>query len=359
MNKKTFNLEHLVRAIVLTTVAGFLLYYNMNKKTILVLQSYNTDYAWVRDVDEGIKRAVAKENAGLNILYHYMDTKNHPDDPSKKKAAEIAKEIIRITKPNVVVSVDDDAQNFVMKEYNNDPSMVNVFAGVNAKAEKYGYTTATNVTGILERIPIEGIKEFVEVIAKQKGIKTPVRIAHVADDSKVVKSDDTNMHEYPNWAPMKFVKSQFANTFSEWKEIIKNADKSMDIMLISNYRKVYEDKEKKKLVPFKEVMKWAYENSPIPIIGINGFVTEDGAAISIGASPFEQGEVSMTMAIDIAKGRKKVGELPIQTAEQFIVLIHQGRLAEKFSNKGVVLPRIYEAFARATSKYIKDETTKK
>eukprot|EP01037_Dinobryon_pediforme_P011688 gene11688-11777_t len=128
-----------------------------HRKTLLILHSYGSDYAWVRDVNIGVKRVI-RGKTNYNILWHYMDTKNHPEEEYKQKAGIIARRVVDYVKPDVVLAIDDDAQGYVMKHYLNRDDIQIVFAGVNAKPSQYGYDKGTNVTGVLERIPYEGIK---------------------------------------------------------------------------------------------------------------------------------------------------------------------------------------------------------
>lgn len=318
----------------------------MQRKTILILHSYHPEYSWVRDVNEGIKR-VLKDQSFVNVRWHYMDTKNHPDQAFKTKAGAIARKVIDFVKPDVLLAVDDDAQEFAAQFYKDVPGIKIVYAGVNALPERYGYDKAKNVTGILERIPIKGVKDAILLLTKEKGMKGPIRVAHVSDNSLVVQFDDHNMHTSKDWAPLNFIPSFLVENFDDWKKVILEADKHMDFMLISNYRKIAISKDNPKLVPFKEVMKWAFENSPVPIIGINGFVCEDGAAISIATSPFEQGEVSIQMALDLVSGGKDIEDIKNEQTKQYIVIIDETRLKKSEIN----LPGVYQNFARAINKF--------
>lgn len=53
---------------------GFLVYANVQKPRILVLHSYDKEYAWTRDVSVGIRRVLDKYPY-YSIKWHYMDTK--------------------------------------------------------------------------------------------------------------------------------------------------------------------------------------------------------------------------------------------------------------------------------------------
>ncbi|MBY0281752.1 MAG: hypothetical protein K2W94_06290 [Alphaproteobacteria bacterium] len=346
---KKFKINKLLPFVATTVIFSYFVFFNMQRKTILILHSYHPEYSWVRDVNEGIKR-VLKDQSFVNIRWHYMDTKRHPDTSFKAKAGAIAKKVIDFVRPDVLLAVDDDAHEYAAQFYKNNPNIKIVHAGINAPPERYGYDKANNVVGILERIPIQGIKNAILIFAKEKGLEGPVRVSHVSDNSMVVQFDDHNMHASKDWDPLEFAPSFLVPTFDEWKKVILEADKHMDIMLVSNYRKMAYSKTNPQLVPYKEVMRWAFENSPVPIIGINGFVCEDGAAISIATSPFEQGEVSIQMALDLVGG-KAIEDIPNEQTRQHIVIIDEAR----FKKSKIKLPNVYESFARAINKFFPDK----
>ncbi|MCP5117868.1 MAG: hypothetical protein GY953_44175, partial [bacterium] len=89
----------------------------------------------------------------------------------------------------------------------------------------------------------------------------------------------------------------------------------------------------------------------IPVIGINVFNVEDGAAIAVGASPFEQGEVAATMAETLLEQGIRGKELAMVVNHQYVVAIQQNALRKR----DLKLPQIYETFARTTSTYIEGE----
>jgi len=337
----------LVPFIATTVIFAMIMFLQVQRKTILILHSYAPDYSWVRDVNEGIKR-VLQNKSFINVQWHYMDTKNHPQPAYKKKAGITAQKVIDFVEPEVVLAIDDDAQEFAAQFYKNKPDIYVVYAGVNALPERYGYHEAKNVVGILERLPINGIKDAIFILADQLGIKGSPRISHVSDSSAVVKFDDFNMHSSKDWDPLVLGPSFLVETFDDWKKAILEADKHMDFMLVSNYRKILRSKDNKnEFVPYKEAMQWAFEHSPVPIIGINGFVCEDGAAISIATSPFEQGEVSMQIAVDLVSGKRNIQEIKTTQTSQYIIVMNESRLAKA----KMKLPSAYKAFAKAINRY--------
>jgi len=306
----------------------------------LVLNSYNTDYSWTRDVNEGLKK-VLSSTSSYNLRWHYMDTKNNPSESHKQRAGLLARRIIDEIKPNIIIAIDDDAQEYVAKYYVGQKGIHIIFSGVNATPDTYGYDRADNVTGILERLPLAGVKDTLIEIQKNNADVKDLRLMHLSDDSGTVRSDDEFLHNYgKEWDPVTLVPSVLVHRYSEWKKAVLNAPQAANFLLISNYRKIYDHTGK--LVPANEIMKWTIDNSKLPIIGVNGFTVEDGARFAVATSPFEQGEVAAKMALQILKG-KKTSEIGITQTKQFIIYM-RGQFDWK-------LPSIYEAFARAANKY--------
>ncbi len=324
-------------------VIGFIfisLVYNINKPIILIIHSYNTDYSWTRDVNEGMKK-VLSSTSSYNIRWHYMDTKNNPSESHKQRAGLLARRVVDEIKPNIIIAIDDDAQEYVAKYYIDQPGIQIVYSGVNASPEVYGYDRATNVTGIQERLPLSGVRDTLVEIQKNNPNLSEIKLMHLSDDSGTVQADDEFLLNFGSkWDPVKLVPSILVHKYSEWQKAVRLAPERANFLLISNYRKVYDDSGK--LVPATEVMKWTVENSKIPIVGVNGFTVEDGAKFAVATSPFEQGEVAADIAVELLSG-KKISELPPAQTKQFIIYM-RGKYEW-------VLPSIYEAFARAANKY--------
>ena len=145
----------------------FVVFANLNKPRVFVLHSYSTEFSWVKDINTGLNRIL--RNRPYAIRWHYMDTKRHPSLEYKKKAGETAVKMIKQWKPNIIIAVDDNAQEFAAAHFKNYRNINIVFTGVNATVKSYGYDKAKNVTGVLERIPFNEFREvFVQLLPKNK-----------------------------------------------------------------------------------------------------------------------------------------------------------------------------------------------
>lgn len=342
---KKWPFERVMATVFMLITLALFGWYNMSKPRILVLHSYDKDYAWTRDVNVGLMRGF-KTKFLYQVNWYYMDTKRHPSPEFKKSAGIAARNVIKSTQPDVVIAIDDDAQEYAAKYFINDPHIKIVYAGINNQAEDYGYDKANNVTGILERLPLAAMRETFSSVENYKSFNHPIRIAYLGDKSATVAGDAEQIQQF-NWAPHQLVSVALVKSFPEWQQQVQALEKSADIILVTGYRGLTDASTSKKLVPFKEVVEWTEKNSAIPVISGNGFFTEDGGMLAIGTSPYEQGEVAAQKSLAIILEKKKPVELTPESSQHFIVTMSGSKMeAHHFT-----LPRVYEAAARIGDKY--------
>ena len=336
-------------ATFLIVMVVLLTWFKLTQPRILVLQSYDQGYEWVRDVDIGLKRALDSK-LRYRVHTHYMDLKNHPDKNSKRKAALLARRAIDNWNPDVIIAIDDDAQEYVVKDMVNKKGLSIIFAGINGNTESYGYDKAKNATGILERKPLFDLRAAVLAMRYASSGK-PVgnRVIHIGDTSGSVALDNKQIHAF-DWAPLVLVDSILATTFDDWKAAVADAAKRADVVLITNYRALYRQKGKPEVVSAKEVSRWTLANATVPLVGMSGFFVEEGGMFAIGSSGFEQGNVSAKMAIRLIDNDMSTQDLPVVMPQQFIVYMRKSAMKKS----DIVLPNLYESFARATNNYYEE-----
>lgn len=327
--------------LTLSSIAWF----KVSQPRILILHSYAPDYSWTRDIDLGLKR-VLDAKLRYKVQWHYMDTKNHPSTEFKRKAGALAYRAIEALNPDVVIASDDDAQAYAVKTFAGQPDIAIIFAGINGSIDAYGYDKVNNVTGIYERKPLRSLLRALEQMRHADGSELGRRIVHIGDQSSSVKIDASEIDSF-DWAPFRIIGSQLVNTFDQWKQAVRQTKGKADVILISNYRNLYEVDGKPTLVAPSTVMQWTESNSPVPVVGTGGFVVEDGGMFAVGASGFEQGENSARMAIEVLDRGAIPKDLPQVMPQHFLVYIRRPLM----SKRDITLPPLYEAFARALNNY--------
>jgi len=319
------------------------LWENYHKPRLLVLESYDKDYVWTQEVEEGIAREL-DGNHWVTIRHHYMRTKRFSDAPSLRRAAAAGRKAVDDFRPQVILAVDDYAQKLVARYYVNKPGIKIVFAGVNGRIEPYGYDHAANVTGILERKQIAALREILTILAGSAG--RPLKVAYLSDPALSSRCNVDTAAEC-DWSPHDYLGGYIVPDFVRWQKKVRELAGGLDYLLVSGYRKLPRRLGEEGFVPPKEVMAWTVANLKVPVIGMNVFNSRDGAMLSVGVSPYEQGEVAAKMALDLLSGRREVKDIPIKRASQYVVSMSESAMARY----RVKVPRVFEAFARATDNF--------
>ncbi len=340
-----FRLETLVIAIFLIGSVSLLTWFNLSKPRILILHSYDKEYSWVKDVNTGLKRVLDKRR-DYTLRWYYLDTKRHPWPDYKANAGLAARRVIDDMQPDIVIAVDDDAQQYVTRHYLNHPHIKIVFAGVNNEPQAYGFEQAKNVTGILERLPLDALQETLQMAAQRNHWQRPLRIRFIGDRSETVLGDEKYFRSHA-WSPFVLKESRLVDTFPEWQKAVQESAADTDVLINSNYRKIMRSASDSSLVPAHELIAWTERYAQIPVIGANGFYAEDGGMLAIGTSPYEQGEVAARLATEILDHQMQPQQLPFLVTHQFVVAMRASVLRERHFD----LPRVYEAGARASNKF--------
>lgn len=341
------NLKSLLVVIFCVQVAIMLLWFNISKPRLLILHSYDEGYSWVRDINIGLNR-ILRNHSHFSIRWHYLDTKRHPWPAYKDSVGILARRMIDEWQPDVIIAMDDDAQEYVTKYYNNKHGVSIVFGGVNNEPEDYGFDKANNVTGILERLPLEAVKEGLMTFSAQRNGGRSIRVFFIGDTSETVDGDYKWIKSF-KWDPIRLVGAKLVDTLDEWKATIKQASQTSDYILTSNYRRIYRNKDSKELVPPKELIDKTASISSVPVIGTNAFFAEDGGMLAIATSPLEQGEVAARMAVDIIDNHKNPRQIPIVKTSQAVISMNESRMR----SFGFKVPMVYESCARAANYFFK------
>ncbi len=323
--------------VFLLMVSLFLIYKAVERPRVLILHSYATDFSWTHDMDAGVERALG--DRPYNIRYYYMDTKKHPGLEYRKKAGTAARKFIRDWEPSVILAFDDNAQEFVGKYFVNDPDIDIVYAGINADIAMYGYDKADNVRGILEKIPWAAAQKVLIDLLDGRG-----RLLHLSDDSDTSRFVHESIMDF-DWSPFQLVGSRLIGNFDEWKKAVKDAEGKVDCLLITHYHTIRDPENPEKVVKPESVIKWTVEHSDLPMLGFWRFFMEDGGMMAVGLSPFEQGEVSGRMVIDIIERGIKAGKVGHKLNRLFVMYIRKSAFYERLPGKKI--PVEIEAFADA------------
>ncbi|POZ62299.1 ABC transporter substrate-binding protein [Chromobacterium alticapitis] len=324
--------------------AALVVAHKLHSARILIIHSYDEDYSWVKEENDGLTRFFNK-HPEVSLHWHYLDLKRHGDEDSQRAAAAAAANVIARWKPDVLILVDDIAQKLVGARHLNQPDLKIVFAGVNSEPQAYGYDKANNVTGILERKPLRAVDDTLQTLWHNSdgdaGVKP--RALLIGDKSFDFAAGLFEYQDFQNqWRHIRWMPPVTADTFEEWKMLVLRAPAVADFLLVSDYRQLKREPGGKIFVPPAEAMAWTERNAKIPVLGLTTAATQDGAMMGVATAGYEQGWEAARMAYALTRG-VPLSQLPIIKGKESMVSIRKSAL----ERRGFEMPFIYEAFARA------------
>jgi ABC-type uncharacterized transport system substrate-binding protein len=275
-------------------------------KKVFVVQSYYHDYGWVQSITRGVRIVLDSQN--VDLQFFYMDTKRNPNKEWMVQKGNEAKIIIGQWNPDVIITVDDNAQEYVGKILAQEGKIPVVFCGVNTNPQRYGYP-ASNVTGVLE---LPHFKESISFLKKVLEKDRPLRLVVMSDCSATtdyafdaMKAQVDSEVEVLDWSkPV---------TVEEWKQKVQDSQSKSDAIAIYLYHTILQSPDSKQSIDPKEIISWTIQNSNIPILGFFPFSAEDGSLCGVLESGLEQGKMAGQMALKILHGAKPAS-LEIQTS---------------------------------------------
>ncbi|MEN6307757.1 MAG: ABC transporter substrate binding protein [Anaerohalosphaeraceae bacterium] len=222
----------------------------------------------------------------VDLQCFYMDTKRNPSPAWAKQKAQEAMDVIGQWMPQAVITVDDNALNYVGRPLIQSGVQPVVFCGINSNPAQYGYP-APNLTGVIER---PHFKESVALFRKITSKTGPVRI--------VVLSDSSETSQFT----LDYMKTQVDSSFvvldwimpdnqEQWQKAVLESQHA-DAIAVYLYHTVLQSQDSQAVCEPQELMAWTAEHSTVPIIGFLTFAVDDGSLCGMLESGVEQGALA-------------------------------------------------------------------
>lgn len=299
-----------------------------NPWRVLVVQSYNPEYIWTANIDQGIREAL--KDLSVEFEFHYLDAKRRPE-PSRiaTECATLARHM-QAWNPDMVIAGDDAAQASFVVPYCKDKARPQViFCGVNARPEEYGYPAA-NVSGVLEKF------HFRQSFALMKEIMPTARsVAYLSDDSAPGGFLVRDLRDEETLGPfaLNLAGVETVHTFEQWKAAVLKYQDKTDVLALGIYHSLRSGTGNS-TVPVEQVVAWTNSVLRKPTLGFADFAPDHGILCGVLESGGEQGFVAGSMAKEVLLSQRLAGQLPIRTNMEGMVMLNL-RTAEHL---GLVIP---------------------
>jgi len=267
----------------------------VQKKRILLIDSYHRGYDWSDGITEGILKilkgrlsdvddSVDCSDSSVDIKIIRMDTKRNNSRQFIEKAALRTKSIIEQWNPDVVIACDDNASKHLVVPFYKDSEIPFVFCGVNWDVSEYNYPFS-NVTGMVE---VSLITQMLETLRKYSdGDRIGILSPGTYTERKVIDI-------YKSKLNIRFYREIYVDTFDQWKREYKKIQGEVDQLIVINYAGIDDfDKE--------EAIRYVRNNSRVPSGSLMELMSPF-VHVVYSKLPDEQGEWAASAALKILSG---------------------------------------------------------
>ena len=294
---------------------------------ILVVHSYHEDQKeHVVEMTKGIEEAL--DGVACQLRFVHMDTKRKTSEAWKRAAGQQAKLVLADYRPQVVLTMDDNAQQYFARDYAGAPGPPwFVFSGVNAEPGRYGFP-AGNVTGVLER---PNVVESIELLRK---IRPDVKnLLVLADRSET--TDPLIAYFKTLTLPVTVVAYEQPVTLEAWHAALERYHSRVDAIALYVVRTIARSATDPTKVPEQELVGMINEQYHLATVGLYDSAAQSGVLCGVSVSMREQGHAAGQIARELLAGKKPADftvkptdhgriQLNLRTAEHLGIQIPYG-----------------------------------
>ncbi len=343
MNNKARNI---LVGIFLTLFVSVLFVFQNVKPSIFILHSYDRVHARMRSLDRGFQRSLAINRGPIEVRRYYLDLNRLKNGRERKAQESEAKRALTVAKPDLVLAIDDEANDFLSRNFGPHYPFRIFYVSLNQDPARYAYNLSEKVAGISEKLPLDGIKEALPYLHS----KTSLRIGAVGVANQTGRAELAQLEKF-SWGPHKLTKTGLFQTADEWKTFVKSIDKEVDVLLVLSYIGLYSYHGETEITD-QELISWLEKNSEALPIGIQGTFVDDGGTIAFATDESADGEKSMDQAIEWLSHANRSPPSHIIHQPHFELYLHE----ERMNKRRLSLPLIYQELARKSSEHQSQET---
>ncbi|MBH1942263.1 hypothetical protein I5677_15285 [Mobilitalea sibirica] len=302
---------------------------NLEKKDVLIINSYQNGLSWTDQEEEGIIEILHKANFKSSIYIEYMDWKNYPT----KDNLELFYSQLNYKYANkhldIIITTDDAALEFALKNREKlFPNTPIVFSGVNERGVQSLLEGFSDVTGVVESIDAE--KTIEAALKINPDLK---EIAVVFDNTESgISTGELTIQEIHRIAPDVKVTALNDGSYTDILNQIDLISKDSAILITTYYMD-----DEGVVVGFEDFTEMISQRSRVPVYHLYEFGMNHGAIGGSMLSGKLQGEKAAGLAVKILQG-VSIDKLPMVKEKTTRYIFDYNQLI-RFSIPETSLPR--------------------
>ena len=304
-------------------------------RRVYIAASYEKEHVCGWPQEEGVLKGLSKqgwfEGINLEVRRSYMDTKRKNTTPAAmQKAGAAVLEDIEAFKPDVLVTLDDNAFREAGLKVAGRSDIAVVFSGMNGQPENYNARTpylqsrerpGSNITGVYEKLYVErSIKVMEKAVAGLSGGTIVGITDYSPTGNALTRQFEIELQKQSGAIAWRLERVKNWQAYVNLIADLNNDDSVRAIYPVALTLKVSDTET----YTAPEIFKWTMAHSNKPEMALNYFFSKvglfGGAAVDFKAMGFLAGK----KAGRILNG-EKAGALPIEDAPDYAIVFNLKR----------------------------------
>jgi len=301
-------------------------------KRVYIVASYEKNHVCGWPQEQGVIKGLVQEGwidgINLSVKSYHMETKrtNTTPEAMKRVAAEALREIDSF-KPDVIVTLDDNAFREIALPMAGRPDVAAVFSGMNGQPEMYNARKhfmdgrekpGKNITGIYEKLyVVRSMRVMENAVAGLTGAKIVGITDYSPTGNAITKQFELELAKQQGTVEWQLIRVRNWQEYADLITRLNDDDSVRAIYPVALTLKVSETVT----YTAPEIFKWTIENSKKPEMALNYFFSEiglfGGAAVDFKSMGLAAGKKAGKILIG-----EKAGDLPIDDAPDYAIVLN-------------------------------------
>jgi len=320
----------------LAGLLGWLGLFLATKPRIMILHSFAEDSSWVRQVDAGAGEVLQRNRRPVQVQRHYLGLDSPWGAKGQEVAVDSARRAIENFDPDVLIAVDDEANELIARHWVGAVRPRIVYISINQPPSAYGYEGPSNVSGVAERLAFGAILQVAEFLGQGR----PLSFSIVGVDNATGRAEMAQAESF-GWSPHQAPRHALVRTMQDWQSFVSSVE--TEILVVLSVTSLPRSVQDRSQVPPQEIIAWTEANSPALPVGTQVGYVELGGGLSFAPPPRTEGAQAIELSLEWLDERNGAAAPPPVSSDHYDVAVRPLQL----ERRGLVLPPIYLEAARA------------